>query len=57
MLLGPDCPSGPEPGYRLGLQVSRREGTNQTGQIGEVNSVQTPWQQEIPTDLPVHMFS
>lgn len=40
MLLGPDCPSGAEPGYRSGLQLSRRQGKNQTQLIGEVNSVQ-----------------
>lgn len=40
MLLGPDCPSEAELGYRSGLQLSRRQGKNQTQLIGEVNSVQ-----------------
>lgn len=40
MLLGADCLSGAEPGYRSGLQVSRWQGKNQTQLIGEVNSVQ-----------------
>lgn len=38
MLLGAECLSEAEPGYRSGLQVSRRQGKNQM--IGEVNSVQ-----------------
>lgn len=41
VLLGPDYLSGAEPGYRLGLHVSRRVGKNQTRLTGEVNSVQT----------------
>lgn len=58
MLLGPDCLPEPEPGYRLGLQVSRREGKNQTRLISEVNSVQIPWQREqIPTYLLLYMSS
>lgn len=58
MLLGPDCLSGAEPGYGLWLQVSRKEGKNQTRLIGEVNSVQIPWQREqIPTYLLLYMSS
>lgn len=38
MPLGAECLSEAEPGYRSGLQVSRRQGKNQL--IGEVNSVQ-----------------
>lgn len=57
MLLGPECPCGP-----IWLEVRaagyRSEGKHCTWLIGEVNSVQTPWQREhIPTYVLLYMSS